>query len=137
METWRKIECDELSDYAKLDGDRKLRTGVPEVVYAEGKRSEHVESILLRMLEKTGQAIATRVTDAQFAAFGVEIQKHFTYYETARIVASNSMNTRDDAVDPNVTGNIAVLCAGTSDLPVAEEAAVISGTCTPEDSWRF
>ena len=107
-----------LSDlgYAQVDTHRCLRTGVPEVIYAEGKTVEQIVGIALRLIQCHDNIMATRVRPEVFT----EIRKAIpdaVFYPTARIIV---MHPRPVAA----VGNIAVVCAGTSDIPVAEEAAV-------------
>jgi NCAIR mutase (PurE)-related protein len=110
--------CHELDlGYAKLDLDRTRRCGQPEVVYGAGKTVPQLVAIF-RALAQAGQnAFATRITPEQAAA----VQQAFpdaVYHTTARAL------TRDITRLPPRRGKVAVLCAGTSDLPVAEEAAL-------------
>ena len=102
--------------FAKIDHHRSLRTGVPEVIYCEGKSVSQIVGIAKRMEESHFNILGTRVTGAVFEA----IHKQFEdcrYYETARMVVFQPRPVEK-------TGRIAVVCAGTSDIPVAEEACV-------------
>jgi len=109
----------EEAGFAKIDHHRRLRTGLPEVIYAAGKTPEQVGEIFFRMAAMGGDVLATRADDAAFAAVKAQVPEA-QYYPVARIVA-----LRQTAPAGNGTaGSLAVLCAGTSDLPVAEEAAV-------------
>ena len=101
--------------FAKLDLHRELRNGLPETVYAEGKRPEDLEAIVERMLQARGRVLVTRL--AKDVAAGLEAFPGAVYHERARVL------TCGDAPEPQ-PGTIAVLAAGTSDLDVAEEAAV-------------
>jgi len=103
--------------FAKPDYARQQRCGVPEVIYGAGKTASQIVAIM-RALNDAGQnAFATRVTPEQAAAVRAELPDA-VYRAEARIL------TRDVTPLPSRAGKIAVLCAGTSDLPVAEEAAV-------------
>ena len=103
--------------FAKPDYDRQQRRGMPEVIYGAGKTAPQIVAIM-RALNDAGQnAFATRVTPEQAAAVCAELPDA-VYRVEARIL------TRDVTPLPSRAGKIAVLCAGTSDLPVAEEAAV-------------
>jgi len=105
--------------FAKIDHHRRLRTGLPEVIYAAGKTPEQVGEIFFRMAAMGGDVLATRADEAAFAAVKAQVPEA-QYYPVARIVA-----LRQTAPAANgAVGSLAVLCAGTSDLPVAEEAAV-------------
>jgi NCAIR mutase (PurE)-related protein len=104
--------------YAKIDHQRSLRTGLPEVIYAAGKTPEQVAGIFVRMAETGVAVLATRATPEHFAAVR-EAFPAALHHETARIVSTPSLPSSLLHLPC-----IAVLCAGTSDLPVAEEAAV-------------
>jgi NCAIR mutase (PurE)-related protein len=108
-------------DFAHLDVERVARTGLPEFVFGQGKSAEQI-GLLLRGLHEAGQvAVATRVDDDKAALVRAAlpgVQDH----RVARIMV---LPARDGVPQPDVLGEIAVVCAGTSDLPVAEEAAVV------------
>lgn len=102
--------------YARLDTHRELRQGMPEAIYAEGKTTEQVLGIAARLLETTSSAvIATRCQPETMAALS-EGYPEAMVHERARLVVLRSEGDRR-------LGRLAVLCAGTSDLPVADEAA--------------
>jgi len=101
-----------------VDHHRELRTGVPELVLGAGKTPEQIAAAL-RELATRGGALATRV-DAAKAARVLELAPGAVVHELARIVALGAPAVRPAA------GRIAVVCAGTSDLPVAEEAALVA-----------
>jgi NCAIR mutase (PurE)-related protein len=103
--------------FAKLDHHRALRTGMPEVIFSQGKSSEQVAAIFARMASAGGNVLATRASRPDFDAV-LAIEPRATYHETARAI------TLTQAPVPAGKGTIGVVCAGTSDLPVAEEAAV-------------
>lgn len=103
--------------YAKIDHHRALRLGLPEVIYAAGKSPEQVAGIFARMAAAGGDVIATRADALAFAAVEGMIPAA-RYHREARMIGLRQSCAARDA------GPVAVLCAGTSDLPVAEEAAV-------------
>jgi pyridinium-3,5-biscarboxylic acid mononucleotide synthase len=100
-----------------IDHHRELRTGVPEIVFGANKTPEQIAGTL-RELATRGAAIATRVDPAKAAA--VQALLPAEYKELARILTIGTPSARPAAAP------IAVVCAGTSDLPVAEEAALIA-----------
>ena len=108
--------------FAKVDHHRALRTGMPEVIFSAGKTPAQVAHIFARMAQHGGNVLATRASAEMFRAvrelesFGA--QQRAEYHETARCITL----TQSPAAPGK--GTIAVVCAGTSDLPVAEEAAV-------------
>lgn len=104
---------------ARIDHHRALRTGLPEVIYAAGKTPAQVADLFARMAAAGGDVLASRATPETAAAVQA-ITPAAEYANTARLV-----HLRQSA-PAAPRGHIAVLCAGTSDLAVAEEAAVTS-----------
>jgi NCAIR mutase (PurE)-related protein len=103
--------------FARLDTHRELRQGFPEAIYAEGKTVKQVVAIAAKLLESTtGPVLATRVTDEQARSL-LERFPEAAHHSSARLVVVRSEPTI------HVEGLIAVVAAGTSDLPVADEAA--------------
>ena len=102
---------------AKVDLHRKVRQGFPEVIYGAGKTAEQMVSIIETM-RRNGQEkiLITRLTKEK--ADQIKIKQELTYYETAGIGVIGGM-PRPDGI-----GKILVATGGTSDIPVAEEAAV-------------
>lgn len=111
----KKLPFEDLG-YAKVDHHRCVRNGVPEVIYCEGKTVEQVCGIVERMALHHGNILATRAAPEVFAAVQ-QVVSDSRYYEMARIIVVKPRPTPE-------RGHIAVVCAGTSDLPVAEEAAI-------------
>ncbi len=103
--------------FARIDHHRPLRHGLPEVIYAAGKTAEQTAAIFGRLAASGVDVLATRVDDEAAAAVLVVAPKA-VHNPVARTVA-----LRQSAATTAV-GQIAIVCAGTSDLPVAEEAAV-------------
>jgi len=102
--------------FAKLDHHRALRDCLPEVVLAQGKTTDQVVAIAGRLAERADRLLVTRADRACFEA----LREHLpgaVYHETARAI---TLDRRRETPQPGVT----VLCGGTADLPVAEEAAV-------------
>jgi pyridinium-3,5-biscarboxylic acid mononucleotide synthase len=102
-----------------IDHHRELRTGVPEIVYGASKTPDQIAAALRELARVAGGAIATRV-DAHKAAAVRALLPDVTIHELARIVTLGVPSARP------VAKPIAVVCAGTSDLPAAEEAALVS-----------
>ena len=102
---------------ARIDHHRALRTGLPEVIYAAGKTPAQVADLFARMAAAGTDVLATRATPESAAAVKA-LTPAAEYSETARMV----MLRQSPPAAP--VGHIAVLCAGTSDLPAAEEAAL-------------
>jgi NCAIR mutase (PurE)-related protein len=103
--------------FAKIDHHRALRTGMPEVIYGAGKTDEQVVEIFHRMALSGGNVLATRVAESAAAAV-LQAHPEALHHAVARTISLRQQE------QPALPGTIAVLCAGTSDLPVAEEARV-------------
>ena len=106
--------------FAKIDHHRSLRLGLPEVIYSAGKSPQQVAEIFSRMAHGNpgSSVIATRAGADAFEAVR-KLVPAAKYHPQARIIGLAS--------SAPAVGRIAVVCAGTSDLPVAEEAAVTAG----------
>lgn len=102
--------------FATLDTERLRRTGLPEVIYASGKTAEQVAQIAERLYQNGIDVLATRVTDAMYEAVKAVVPGAI-YNPMAKTIMYKH---RDD--EPG-KGYIAIVAAGTSDMPVAEEAA--------------
>ena len=105
--------------YAQVDMHRALRKGFPEVIFGSGKTPEQVVGITTRILEREQRILITRINGDHARALRRQF-KRAVHHEAARCV------TIEKSPLPKRPGTVAVLCAGTSDLPVAEEAAVTS-----------
>ena len=116
MERVRHLPFEDLG-FAKIDHHRALRHGMPEVVFAKGKTSEQVVAITRSLLEVSPNVLVTRAAPECAAAISRELPggEYFPLSGAVRF-------WRDRKVDGK--GNIAVVCAGTSDIPVAEEAQI-------------
>jgi len=108
--------------FARLDVRRSERTGIPEAVLAEGKTCDQVVAALQRIAEKSGVALATRVSDdcAKAIQSSLGSKLRVAHNQVARTVVAS----RPDFEGRQSGGRIAVLAAGTSDIPAAEEAKV-------------
>ena len=105
--------------FAKIDHHRSLRLGLPEVIYGAGKTPQQVAVIFDRMAAAGGDVIATRSSAEAYEAVKV-VAPDAGYHDVARVIGLRQQ-PKTKAMGP-----IAVVCAGTSDLPVAEEAAVVA-----------
>jgi pyridinium-3,5-biscarboxylic acid mononucleotide synthase len=103
--------------HARIDHHRALRTGLPEVIYAQGKSPEQTTEIFTRMAASGTDVLATRA-DAPTASMVLAATPAAIYHPKARAITLK----QSAATEP--TGHIAILSAGTSDQPIAEEAAV-------------
>lgn len=115
MHQLKKLPFEDLG-YARIDTHRCVRTGVPEVIYCEGKTIGQIQGIAQRIARNHSNILATRANRDVFEGIR-EVIEACQYHEMARIVVIHPRPVEK-------TGNIAVVSAGTSDIPVAEEAAV-------------
>ncbi len=107
--------------FAMIDHHRHLRTGCPETIFCEGKTIEQITKIAEKMLDKDVNIMATRANQKIYEALH-KLGSNVEYHETARIVVIKNSDIEKRQ------GTILVLSAGTSDIPVAEEAAVTAET---------
>ena len=103
--------------FAKIDHHRALRQGMPEVIFSQGKTPSQVADIFSRLAQHGGNVLATRATTEQFEAVAAKIEKA-EYQPLARAIILKRDRKRYGK------GIVAVVSAGTSDIPVAEEAVV-------------
>jgi len=103
--------------FAKVDHHRALRKGMPEVIFGPGKTPLQVSRIFSQLAQHGGNILATRATPAQFAAVK-KLCSRAEYRELARAIALKQDRKKYGK------GKIAIVSAGTSDIPVAEEALV-------------
>ncbi len=103
--------------FAQVDTHRALRKGFPEVIFGAGKTPDQVVNIAAKILALEQRVLITRTTPEQARALRKKF-KRAVHHPVARCV------TIEKKPLPKRPGSIAVVCAGTSDLPVAEEAAV-------------
>ena len=106
--------------FASLDLSRNKRNGFPEIIYGEGKTKEQIEKIIESLEKEHLPVLATRV-DNEKGQYLLEKIPHGFYYETARAFVVNPTPIHTEHY-------IAVVTAGTSDMPVAEEAAITAET---------
>lgn len=119
MDNLKKLPFEDIG-FAKIDNHRCVRTGVSEVIYCEGKTVKQTQAIIQHLSRHHVNILATRANLEIFEGIK-EVVKDCEYHEAARIVVIKPRAVKK-------TGNIAVVSAGTSDIPVAEEAAVTAET---------
>jgi NCAIR mutase (PurE)-related protein len=115
LEQLRSLPFEDLG-FASLDHHRSLRQGFPEVILCEGKTAAQIRDIAKALLKHHRPFLATRATP-QVAAVIKRIDRRAVYHEGARIVAVRDAKRR-------LQGHVLVITAGTSDVPVAEEARI-------------
>jgi NCAIR mutase (PurE)-related protein len=121
LERLRHLPYEDLS-FARIDHHRALRQGQPEVVFCQGKPLEQVVAICERLEAATGSFLGTRATEAMAEALRQRFPR-VVWNPVARTVFLAHAEARAPGPD---AGPVLVISAGTSDLPVAEEAAVVA-----------
>jgi NCAIR mutase (PurE)-related protein len=117
----RTLPYEDLGDFARLDMHRALRNGMPEVVFCESKTAEQATAILERLWQHHDRVLGTRVPPAMAAAIQARLPEAH-YDATSRLLTL----ARAPLPAPDEDAPYAmVVCGGTSDLPVAEEAAQV------------
>ncbi len=111
-EKLKHLPYEDLS-FAKLDHHRHLRQGVPEVIFASGKTEQQVIQIARAMYKKSRSFLVTKATDRIYKTLKI---KGAVFHPASGVITVGGAK--------KTTGNVLVLTAGTSDIPVAEEAAV-------------
>lgn len=120
----RRIQLDELDGKARLDLGRYMRRGIPEVVLAAGKTPEDAARLVTALAAQHGQGLISRMSDAHRAALvaatsGMGV---IDYHSSARVV-------RQGFAPETLEGKVGILTAGTSDVPVADEARMVVEAC--------
>ena len=103
--------------FAQVDTHRALRQGFPEVIFGAGKTPEQVVAIAVKIIEREQRVLVTRANNDHATAMSASLP-NAVYHKSARCI------TVDSKQPDKRPGLIAILCAGTSDLPVADEASV-------------
>ncbi|MBI5468680.1 MAG: nickel pincer cofactor biosynthesis protein LarB [Deltaproteobacteria bacterium] len=105
-------------EFATLDTHRELRQGFPEVIFGQGKTVVQMKAIIKSMLKRKENVLVTRLDEAK----GKALKRAFPKASLSPV--SRTLFIKSHAIQPAGRGTVLVLCAGTSDVPVAEEAAV-------------
>lgn len=118
-----------VGEFAKLDVDRRSRTGFPEVIWGADKTVEQIAAIMMEARSHQDVVMATRV-DAEKSQALQTLVPHLRYYPIAQIGAIGWPQTQ-------YAGNLMLLTAGTADLPIAEEAAITAQMMgfSPQRLW--
>lgn len=114
-ESFFKRQPFEEMEYAKVDLNRKVRSGFPEVIFCSGKQDAHLLGIFSRIYESDGEVMGTRASQHQY-----EVVRE-KYPEVSYDLNTKILKIEKEGKDR--VGNIVVCTAGTADIPVAEEAA--------------
>ena len=120
MERLRHLPYENLG-FARMDNHRTIRQGFPEVIFCEGKTVEQVAAIAWHLLERHGTLLATRASREMYKAVKTKASRA-VYHPLSRAIVVKASRP------PRPVGRVLVVSAGTSDIPVAEEAAVTASS---------
>lgn len=120
LDKLKYFDMEPVADFARIDRHRQLRTGFPEVIWGLGKTPDQIADIMQAMRQHHPVVMATRIEPEVYLQIEEKIP-HLYYYPTAKICA-----TAPASLQPQYPGTIGILSAGTADLPVAEEAAIVA-----------
>jgi len=119
--TLAELPVQRIADFAQLDGDRAVRQGVPEVIFGERKSPEQIGQLVARLRELGQAVLVTRLgPEGAEAARAAAPEGRYD-------AISRTFHARPPGPAREPQGVVAVVCAGTTDIPVAEEAAVTAG----------
>lgn len=105
-------------DFAKVDHHRSLRSGFPEVIYSQGKTESQLITIIKSLYKKGNNILATKLAPEMYKQIKRKLPSENTYNETSSTLIIEKQNKKKKI------GQITVVTAGTSDIPIAEEAQV-------------
>ena len=113
---------EKIEEFAKIDTGRKIRNGVPEVIFAEKKQLSEIKKIIVRVLTKTDLVLVSRIQKNHF-------EKIIQYCKNKKLKIRKGKNTRTLLIHQKIIkktgGKIGIITAGTSDISVAEEARLV------------
>jgi len=135
MKAFDSLKLQMVEKLARLDLNREQRTGIPEVVLAQGKKDAWVEKLLYELAQKNGKAIASRVHPALSKVLEANVPDGFIaeVHEDARIVIVKEKGH----VTNKTGGRIGLMTAGTADIAVAEEIKVYANEMGCEVFWAY
>ena len=105
-------------DFAKIDHHRELRSGLPEVIYGQGKSIPQLKKIIQSLKKANSDTLATKISEDTYKKLKTSLPKDAKYNEQAQTLVIRNKKIKQPA------GLITIITAGTSDIPIAEEAAV-------------
>jgi len=120
----RATAIEEIGAFANIDVNREMRKGLPEVILGEGKEPSDIAEIAMNVLKRSGRVILSRLSREQLEALRQAVRGGvlFELNERARIVVLKDKGFKVSRAG----GKIGIVSAGTSDIPVAEEAKVVA-----------
>ncbi|MGB2841598.1 MAG: nickel pincer cofactor biosynthesis protein LarB [Halobacteriota archaeon] len=124
LESVRKIK-----DFARIDINRSYRSGIPEIILAEGKRSDEVADIAMALATANGFALISRVREKDVEELKKRVEAEGEEFEIDYNAVAKTVIVKKKGYAFEKTGKIGLIAAGTADRPVAEEARVVAEVC--------
>lgn len=124
LESVRKIK-----DFARIDINRSYRSGIPEIILAEGKRSDEVADIAMALAAANGFALISRVREKDVEELKKRVEAETEELEIDYNAVAKTVIVKKKGYEFEKTGKIGLIAAGTADRPVAEEARVVAEVC--------
>ncbi len=118
-----------LKDFARIDVNRQYRTGIPEIIFAEGKNSAEVADIAIALATAKGFALISRARGTDVGAIKKRLEEQGEAFEIDYNEIAKTIRVQKSGYEFEKTGKIGLIAAGTADLPVAEEARVVAEAC--------
>ncbi len=120
-----------LKDFARIDINRPHRTGIPEIIFAEGKRSSEVGDLAVALATARGFAVISRAgeKEAEEVKKRVEEEEEKVDFEVDYNEVARTILVKKRGYEFEKRGKIGLIAAGTADIPVAEEARVVAEVC--------
>lgn len=131
LEAIKSLASESLNGFATLDHQRALRTGAPEVIFAEGKTPDQVAEIFTHLAARSHRCMATRVSPEMYGQIKDRLPPETKYHPPARVLSLDKNPAR------RKEKGILILAAGTADIPVAEEAALTAELMGNEVEKRY
>jgi NCAIR mutase (PurE)-related protein len=124
LESVRRVK-----DFARIDVNRLYRTGIPEIIFAEGKSSSEVADIAMTLATAKGFALISRAREKDVTEIKKHVEEENEEFEIDYNEIAKTIIVKKRRYEFEKTGKIGLIAAGTADIPVAEEARVVAEVC--------
>jgi NCAIR mutase (PurE)-related protein len=118
-----------VKDFARIDVNRPYRTGIPEIIFAEGKSSSEVADIAMALATAKGFALISRAREKDVDEIKKHVEEENEEFEIDYNEIAKTIIVKKRGYEFEKTGKIGLIAAGTADIPVAEEARVVAEVC--------
>ena len=118
-----------VKDFARIDINRPYRTGIPEIIFAEGKSSSEVADIAMTLATAKGFALISRAREKDVTEIKKHVEEENEEFEIDYNEIAKTIIVKKRRYEFEKTGKIGLIAAGTADIPVAEEARVVAEVC--------